>query len=158
MIHLPHRDEDGLSIRARGYLAITTLQHLLIGLFCVLNPSLFDGVSYRGIKSSLPLASHDAITAWGWVLLVTAALCAYAAWVGRETPARIALLASVVVTSCWAAGFLVTALSGAAVPTGPIVWLVLVGKDATMLRQPLRNPFEPVVKRILDDNDLHRGA
>lgn len=133
--------------RAQVYLAICFARHLGIGAGCVFTASRYSSPVYSAIKDVLP------ISVWGGLFLITAAACAVAAMTRLETPARIALLMSAVLSACWAWGFITAAYQGhTSVPTSPIAWVSLALYDLTMLRQPLRNPFESMTRRLLGDD------
>jgi hypothetical protein len=143
--------------RARAYMVICAFRHLLIGIACFLAPQGFRSETYEGIKNLLPMPPDTAIAGWGGMFLAAGIFAAAAAWLGREGEARWALLASVLTTSLWAGGLTVYVVTlwcttGDLInPTGPLVWTALCLKDVTMLRSPLRNPFEALVRQIGDE-------
>lgn len=145
--------DQRMSKRAKAYLLVAAARHISIGLICILMPTSFHSPSYRGVidaLSGVPLATS--IELWGVLFVVTGLACLFAAIVGRETPARVGLLFSVVTTACWAGGFVASIFLGSGIGhTGAIIWLAVALKDATMLRQPLRNPFEPLVQKLAAD-------
>lgn len=139
--------------RARAYMAIAAVRHILLGIACILVPQGFRSETYDGIKDLIPLPPDTAIAGWGGLFLATGIFCAVSAWLGREGEARWALLGSVLTSALWAGGFIVFVATtwvdtGVLVnPSGPIVWAAITLKDITMLRSPLRNPFEELVRR-----------
>jgi hypothetical protein len=138
--------------RARAYITIAGLRHLLVGAFCLAAPEQFRSSSYQPIKTALPAPESQALLWWGVMFVGTAMLAATAAVRGREGIARWALLASVLSSAVWAAGFVAGAIEGVLTgPTGPIIWTAVTLKDITMLRAPMRNPFEPVIRKALAD-------
>ena len=143
--------EDRMTHRARAYLGIAAARHVLLGLLCILDPATFTSPSYEGILSALPIFHViTAIEVWGVVFIVTGSVCAAAAGTARAGVARLGLTMSAVVSAMWVGGFLASALSGALAGwSGPVVWAALVAKDLTMLRDPLRNPFEDLVPRTI---------
>jgi len=142
--------EQKMSARARAYLGITAGFHLSLGSFCLLAPHAFMSPSYEGLRNAMPVPYSLDLAAWGAVFALVGIACAFAAVFGRESTARTSLLLSVIVTGAVAGSFLASWVSGTLQgPTGPLVWLTLAFKDMTMLRNPLRNPFEPVVQRVL---------
>jgi small-conductance mechanosensitive channel len=148
---LPVVPPERMTPRARAYLLIAGTRHLLVGLACLLVPRSFSSPSYDAIKSVIPgVHPTQAIATWGVVFLATAILCLVAAVLGREGTARSALLASVVASALWSGGFIAqVAQHGLEIAVGAgIVWTAVTLKDLTMLRQPMRNPFEPVVRRL----------
>ena len=142
-----------MSRRAKVYLMVAAARHLIIGFICVLDPGSFTSGSYRGVIDALSgIPIGPAIVLWGYLFLVTGLACLTAAIVGKETPARVGLLFSVVTTACWAGGFFAAILGGSSAgATGAIIWAAVALKDATMLRQPLRNPFEPLIQKVTAD-------
>lgn len=139
--------------RARAYMAICSVRHLLLGIALVAAPQAFKSQTYDGIKDLLPLPSDVALAGWGGIFIATGILAGVAALIGREGEARWALLASVLTTALWAGGFTVYVTAhwiqmGELVnPSGPLIWLAVALKDITMLRNPLVNPFEQLVRQ-----------
>ena len=145
--------DQHMSRRAKVYLLVAAARHIIIGLFCVFDPLSFSSGSYQGIIDALAgLPFGSSIVIWGYLFLVSGAACLLAAIVGKEAHARVGLLFSVVTTACWAGGFIASGFTGnSAGPTGGVIWLAVALKDATMLRQPLRNPFEPLIQKVTAD-------
>ena len=131
------------------------MQHATIGGWCVLDPAAFASSAFAGLRSALPFVDPgQAMATWGAVLLNIAVLCVVAAIVASEGWARAALLASVVVEGMWLGGYLYSVAHGLLIgPVGPIIWSCVVARDLSMLRTPLRNPFEPVARRVLGEGD-----
>lgn len=144
--------------RARAYMTIAAVRHLLLGAALILMPQAFQSETYNGIKDLLPLPPESALAGWGGIFLATGIFCSVAAALGRQGEARWALLASVLTTALWAGGFTVYvgvlwAQTGELVnPSGPIIWAAVCLKDITMLRNPLINPFEQLVRAAGTDN------
>lgn len=137
--------------RAQAYLAICAARHVAIGSTCVLIPGSYRSTAYDGIKQILP------IRAWGVIFLVAAAWATAAAVTRRESPARIALQVSATASGCWTAGFIAASIVGlTSVPSSPVMWATVTLYDLTMLRQPLRNPFENVVRKLAGDDRRSR--
>lgn len=160
----PVPPRERMTPRARFYMGVVATRSTLLGLFCVLGPQLFSSVTYHGLMSAFhPIPGETTIRLWGIAWLVTAVTAWYATATGREGEARAALMMSIVSSACWAMGFTIAVMNGISTgPTGTIVWWALVFKDGTMLRQPLRNPFEPLVQRVLrqdrqDRDDVEHG-
>ncbi len=142
---------ERLTPRARAYMVIVATRHVLVGLVCIAAPGTFRSGSYSGIKQALPFGGDASLCAWGVMFAATGLLAAYAAWSAGEQPARFALLWSVITSAFWVGGFGAAWAAGdLAGWTGPIIWATVTAKDCTMLRSPLRNPFEPVVRKVLD--------
>lgn len=133
--------------RARAYMTICALRHVLLGLMCVIRPGDFTSPSYDGVKDVLPVPPDAALVTWGAAFLVIGAIAVWAAVNGSENAARHALTGSVVVTLMWVGGFIWSILTGSLVGwSGVIIWAALAAKDLTMLRDPLRNPFEDMIR------------
>jgi hypothetical protein len=145
--------EQYMSRRARFYLLVAAGRHIVIGLLCVLDPESFTSGSYQGIIDAVAGISLGAgIVLWGYLFLITGGACLIAAIVGREAAARAGLLFSVVTTACWAGRFFASIYGGTSAGyTGAVIWTAVFLKDATMLRQPLRNPFEPLIQKVTAD-------
>lgn len=161
MVRPPRVPAERLSPRARAYLATVLMQHLVIGGFALCAPVFFAQPSFDGIKAAMPLVQGDeAMRAWGVVLVAVAAVCAAATWRGSEGQARTALLAACTTEALWLGGYIATAAAaGLTSIVGIVVWSALIARDVTMLRAPLRNPFEPIVRRLLaDDAEPPRAA
>lgn len=153
-------DPEQMTPRARTYLVTAALRHLIIGAVCVFSPGGFTSSSYQGVTDALGWFRPEvAIVVWGWLFIVSGIACALAAVTGREDAARIGLMLSVVTTACWGGGFLAAVVTGvSAGPTGAVIWIAVAIKDATMLRQPLRNPFEPIVQKVIAGQRERRNA
>lgn len=154
---------ERLTPRARAYLLAIGAQHSFIAAFALWRPDsrLFSSPSFDGLKAALPgLGPAVSMQAWGGILLAVALVCLAAAVKGSDGVARAALLASVAVEGCWFGGYLASAQAGSLfTPVGLACWAGLIARDLTMLRNPLRNPFEPVVRRILGESrTLHEPA
>lgn len=151
-VRLDWYDPSYLSPRARVYMGIAAVRHLLVGLFCFFRPGDFTSPSYNGVKGALPFVNpNHSLQAYGVFFILTALTCAWSVVSGREGAARAGLLFSVVTTGFWVGGFFAAALDHTlGGPTGPVVWTAIVAKDLTMLREPLRNPFEPLVRRVIE--------
>lgn len=159
MAVLPPLPQPQMTPRARAYLLICAIRHIVLGMALVMVPEAFQSETYRGVKNLLPLPPDNVMIGWGGVFLSAGLLSLVAAWIGREGEARWALLVSVLTTALWAGAFLVYVGStwittGDLVnPSGPVVWSAICLKDITMLRSPLRNPFEELVRRAASEAD-----
>lgn len=135
--------EDEMSWRARAYLFITALQNALIGLSCITldDTEAFSGDGWRVVRDLMPM--------WIWgILFVIGGLHLFgAAARGSELWARVSMPMSAVLTALWAAAFVLAFKDGGAVsPVGTIIAAALTAKDLLICSQPLRLPFEPLVK------------
>jgi hypothetical protein len=136
--------------RARVYMAICAARHLLLGIACLLNPEGFTSGSFSGVKNVLHwlVPPDPMLRIWGVVFVGVGAVCALAVLLGRPEIARNVLLASVIVSFCWTGGFIASIWTGQSAGwSGVIVWAAVAGKDLTMLQDPLRNPFEPLIRK-----------
>lgn len=143
--------------RARVYMLIAGMRHLALGMFCLFRPQDFTSSSYSGATNALPFVGpHLALQAYGLGFLITAVVCLFPVFNGRDGQAKAGLLLSVFFTSLWLGGFISAAIAGhLAGPSGVVIWAAVTFKDLTMLREPLRNPFEPLIQRVL--NERSRG-
>ena len=143
---------ERLTPRARAYLWIAAWRHGTVGLSLILWPQLFNGPAFGAMKNALPVNSTAALAVWGSIFLAASLFSAYAATVARENPARVALIVSIMSSLIWAGGFASATYDGAKLsPIGLIFAIALAAKDLTMLRDPLRNPFEPLLNKVLGD-------
>lgn len=124
--------------RARFYLTVAGFRHGALAASALLSPDLPD------VDLGLP------IRWWGVVFLVGAAGLLWAAKEASETWARVALGVSAVVTSVWAAGFTAFWLTGQWSPLPAILFLALTLKDLTIVGDPMRSPFEPMLREYAD--------
>lgn len=136
--------------RARAYLIATAVQHTLAGLSCLLLPETFDGDAFQVVRTIAPM------WAWGILFLAGGIHLAYAAARSSEIAARVGMPLSALMISLWAAGFVLAFNEGGAVsPIGAILTASLTFKDLIVCGQPMRSPFEPLVKEYAS---THRGA
>lgn len=146
LLPLPRPAPERMTGRAQSYLTVAAARHLLIGGACLADPRSFRSSSYDQIKELAP----GGLFAWGVVGVLVGAACLVGSIAKREDVARAGLLGSAFITSLWAGGLFAAwhagTLSG---PTGPIIWTALTFKDLVVCRQPLRSPFEPLVRDAL---------
>lgn len=131
-----------MTLRARFYLVVTCVQHLSTGAFCIAAPELFTSSSFAAIKAVAPLPF------WGVLFGFIALVVLWATASASESAARLGLILSAAISAAWAGGFL--AAPTIATPTVVIVWTALAAKDLIICRQPLRSPFEALVRATLD--------
>ncbi len=144
---------DRMTGRARGYLTIAGVRHLLIGTVCLFYSDLFISPAFTQIKAVLP------IPVWGLAFIAAAVICLTSAIRGTGSLARLGLIASAITTAVWAGGFVAAAIvdlragrqpSG---PTGVIIYIAVAAKDLVVCRNPMRSPFEDLAQRIVDAED-----
>lgn len=126
--------------RARSYLIVAAIRNGVIGGAIVGQPETFDTPSFDSLRSLAPLL------VWGLAMLFGAGHLTYAAITGKENQARIALIVSASVTGFWAAGFAIVYSRGLATVVAFVLLGALAAKDLIVLAQPLRSPFEPLVR------------
>lgn len=127
--------------RARLYLLIACIRHVLVAVATWVMAGQFTSPAFDQIKAILPLP------VWGILFAVAGLACGFAALFGHETLARVGLILSSTSSALWAGGFLAAALSGQTTsPTGVIIWWAVALKDLVMCGQPLRSPFEPLMR------------
>lgn len=129
--------------RARAYLFITAVQNALIGFACITldGTAAFEGDGWRVVRDLLEMWQ------WGVVFLCGAIHMAVAAARGSELLARVGMPLSAVIVALWAAAFAAAFQDGGVVsPVGAIIAGSLTAKDLLVCSQPLRLPFEPLVK------------
>jgi hypothetical protein len=132
--------------RAQMYLTIAGIRHLAIGLCCLLVPWAFHTSSWRPLRALVP----GGLLTWGIAGCLTGLICLSAAGAKKEGWARAGLLSSAVITGLWAGAlWSAVALGEASSPTGPIIWTAVVLKDLVVCRQPMRSPFEPIVREAI---------
>lgn len=130
--------------RARFYLLVAGLRHGTLGLAALMSPDLPN--------VDLGLSVHW----WGVVFMAGAVALIYAAKEASEDWARISLGISAIVTSVWAAGFTAFWLTGEGSPLGAVLFVALTLKDLTIVGDPMRSPFEPIMREYADDDDPGR--
>ena len=144
--HLPdrilHRAND-MTPRARWYLAIAGVRHLLVGSFALIVPASFRSTSFVPIIEAAPL--------WFWAIfsLAAGAACLGAGVSKSEPLARLGMAWSAVLTLLIGCGLLMAVFTGQlSSPTGPIIWLAVAFKDFVVCAQPIRSPFEGLTERL----------
>lgn len=132
---------QSMTWRARAYLVITAVQHVGVGAACLGRPQDFDGDAFQTIRGIMPM------TWWGVVFLIGGLHLTFAAARQSELAARVGMPLSALTTSLWAAAFVLAYQEGGAVsPVGAILASSLTLKDLVICAQPMRSPFEPLVK------------
>jgi hypothetical protein len=132
-----------MSWRARAYLAVIAMRHFAVAWICVFSPVSFGGTTYEQVRGTMSLR------VWGGVFSFIGVLAVVALWRGGEALARYCLVMSAVISSIWAAGLYVAWIQGdlSAKPL-PILWTALVMIDLIVASEPLRTPFEPLVRKF----------
>jgi hypothetical protein len=148
-VNLFKRDKDpqAMTSRARAYLIIGGTRHFLIGGFMMRFANQFAAATFIPIVGAFPL--------WFWasVMLTAAGLMGAAAFLRSASIARAGLVVSGSVTLAIGVGVLAGAIlvwldGGKATPITAILLLSLALKDFAVCTQPIRSPFEPLLRRL----------
>lgn len=134
---------NDMTHRARWYLGIAGVRHLLVGGFALLMASSFKSTSFIPILNAAPL--------WFWALFSLGAgtACLGAGLTRSEPLARLGMAWSAVLTLLIGVGLLLAVFTGqSSSPTGPILWLAVAFKDFVVCAQPIRSPFEGLTERL----------
>jgi len=134
---------NDMTARARWYLGIAGLRHLLVGTFALMMPATFKSTSFIPIIEAAPL--------WFWATFSLGAgiACLGAAVTKSEPLARLGMAWSAVLTLLIGVGLLLSVFTGqSSSPTGPIIWLAVAFKDFVVCAQPIRSPFEGLTERL----------
>ena len=133
--------------RARVYLMISATRHLVMGVFTIAAAGEFTNPTFVPVLAYLP------VTGWGVLMLATAAVCGVAAVLRSATWARTALTVSATLSLTLGAGIflgvLAVRISGGMAPIAAICLLSLAAKDYVVCAQPMRSPFEQVMRRMV---------
>lgn len=134
---------NDMTTRARWYLAIAGLRHLLVGAFALAMASSFKSTSFIPIVEAAPLKF------WAAFSLGAGIACGGAAITRSEPLARLGMAWSAVLTLLIGTGLLISVFTGqSSSPTGPIIWLAVALKDFVVCAQPIRSPFEGLTERL----------
>lgn len=138
-------DVTQMTMRARAYLATTSIQHWMLALVLAINPDSFSSASFDTIRD----ISYGYLQPWAAVFVVIASVAAFAALSGNEAYARWALTLSAVTIGFWAISFMLGTVIGAtAGPSASIIWAAMVAKDLIVGAYPLAAPLEPLIRRV----------
>ena len=149
-------EPEKMTGRARAYMLVASGRHLGLGVVILAAHDIFrDDPRFDFIQSTLAWTG-DPFILWGLLFFLTGVVCFLSAILKKEPLARSALIASATATAFWATGLLAGALLGnLSAWAGAILLSALVGKDLVVSRQPLRSPFEAVLRRI-NEREQHR--
>lgn len=146
MTILPHVDRSptAMTRRARTYLLIGGLRHLVIGGFMLSLPGQFKAAAFIPIVGAAPLWM------WSGTFLLTAVLCVLGSAVRNRDTARIGLIASAATSGIMAMGLILGAFNQwmhglPATPITAVLLASLTAKDLVMCTQPMRTPFEEML-------------
>lgn len=146
-VSLSHPPEE-MTRRARAYLSIGGVRHLLIGGFTLAVPQNFASTIYIPIISYMPLA------VWGVVFVVTGAICIASCLTGSGFWARLGLVLSATSTLACGVGITIGCIEAwlahqRLTPITAILLVSLAAKDYAVCTQPLRSPFEALLQRVV---------
>lgn len=140
-LHVP---EEQMTWRARAYLAVGSLRHIALGASGLALADTFQSDAFKILFDVFSLEL------WSILFLAGGLHLAYAAGKGSTSHARVALILSACMTAAWAVGFILAFHAGGVVsPLGGILFSALVLKDLVQCGQPLRSPFEPIVRKYV---------
>lgn len=146
---LPKRDHspEGMTSRARWYLIIGALRHALIGIFAIGWADQWKAVAF------VPILSYAPLWVWGTAMLLIAAVMGVAHRYRDPSWARMGLIASATLTLALGTGIGLGvaeawATGQTATPVTAILLLALAFKDYAVCTQPMRSPFEPLLRRM----------
>lgn len=152
----PHVPPEQMTPRARAYLFAIAVYCLVIGLACVVLHPDFVSPAFNVIKDRMPFQFKG----WASVQMLVGVIAFWASWRGNERFAWYGLIGAAVVSGLWATWFWWPFLVLKHLPPNASFILILLGTTFSLVtahnliqaRQPLRSPFEPVLRSIEDDD------
>lgn len=147
---------ERMTHRARVYMAIATARHFILGMLLFTVPQFFTGAVYGALVDAVPLNGTPSthLQVWGIAMLITALVPLLSTVTANPNHARLGLKASIGMTAALLSGLTVAVLLPG-YTIGGYAMFVLLGalmlKDMSMLRDPLRNPFEEVAEAIKEN-------
>lgn len=148
MTLFPRVPPEQMTPRARAYLAATAAYCLGMGVACAFFSSRFTSMSFTVIQRMLPGRFYG----WAAAHLFVAGLAFWAALKGKESTAWKALMGATAMVGPWAGGlFWATITLPHIPPTGPIAYGFITVIHMIQARQPMRSPFDPVMRRLEDE-------
>jgi hypothetical protein len=147
-------EPERMTTRARVFMAVVATRNIVVGLSLLLaqkqygEPNLAFGV----VRAVMP------IPVWGIAMVAIGILagCSAAALLRPWATWAIALSATISGTWCMCLSIQfvqVLQVAGGLSPMLPVLWGALTAKDLVIAWQPMRSPFEPVIRRLLSDSD-----
>lgn len=140
-----HAHQEVMTTRARVVLGIASAMCLILAEYCIFSPHLLSGPAFNPAKWFGPL------WVWGLGFLTPGIVCAWANYRSSIRVARFGLALAAIVTAMWAAAFIVAAVLVGSGAVGALFACVCTALYLTMLPQPMRAPFEPIIKGIQAD-------
>lgn len=141
-----------MTTRARWYLKIAAIRHLLIAGLAIFTPWSFQSPNFAAIKDTADL------WVWGVVFAGAGVACGAGAVTRSSRIARLGLMWSATSTLMAAVGFILAlvASDGFLAPIGAIMFSTVAAKDFIVCADPLRSPFEEWVEEVIDDERKRR--
>lgn len=145
MTVFPHVPPEVMTPRARAYLTATALYALGIGLACFFMQDRLAGASFIITKTMVP----GGLYGWGVIHLMVFAMAIRSTWHGSQNWAIGALVGASGVVGIWAISLWWGFYTEPKVPpTGGVAYTFITIIHVIQARQPLRSPFDPVLRRI----------
>lgn len=144
-----HPPSRRMTTRARWYLTIAAIRHLLIAGLAIVVPWSFNSPNYDAIKDT----AQGQLWLWGVIFAGAGLACWAGAATRRPRVARLGLMWSATSTLMAAVGFILAMLQmdGFIAPVGAIMFTAVAAKDFTVCADPLRSPFEEYVEDVIDN-------
>lgn len=151
----PHVPPEQMTPRARLYLLAIAIYCFNVGAACIFLHPDFVSPAFNIIKDKMPFR----LKGWAVLQIGVGLVSFWASWRARERPAWFALIGAAIVSSLWAMWFIYPLFVLHVSETARFI-LILLGSGFSLLtalnliqaRQPLRSPFEPVLRTIDDDD------
>lgn len=142
--------------RARLYLLAIAIYCLIVGAACALLHPDFVSPAFNVIKDRMPFR----LKGWAFAQISVGIISFWACWRAKETLAWYALIGSAVVSGLWATWFIYPLFVLDHVSETAQFVLILLGSGFSLLtalnlvqaRQPLRSPFEPILRSIDEEH------
>jgi hypothetical protein len=142
---LPYVPPEQMTPRARAYLSATALYCIGMGIACGFYSELFNSASFTVIRRMLP----GQMAGWAAAHFLVASLSVWAALRGKESTAWKSLMGATAMVGPWAGGFWLALFTMPhIVPSGAIAYSFITVIHLIQARQPLRSPFEPVMRQL----------
>lgn len=146
----PHREPEAMTRRAQWYLCIGGSRHAVLGWFAIVKADQFTSGVW------VPIISYAPLCFWGGAMLLVALLMFVSAGCRSAKLARLALVLSGTLTLTVGAGILIGLIgiwtdgnpATTATPVLPTLLLSLALKDYAVCTQPLRSPFESILRSV----------
>jgi hypothetical protein len=153
----PKVPPEQMTPRARLYLLSISIYCLVVGATCVLLHPDFVSPAFNVIKDRMPF--H--LKGWAGAQITVGLISFFACWRGDERFAWFSLIGSAIVSGLWATWFIYPLFVLDHITETAQFVLILLGSCFTLMtalnlvqaRQPLRSPFEPILRSIDEEHD-----